>query len=55
MKGVTLGTSGKLVLDYQLNLADGLALEANLDLSVNPDNLLEVKSVNAGLGLVGHF
>jgi hypothetical protein len=55
MKGVTFGTRGKLVLDYQLNLADGLALEANLDLSVNPDNLLEVKNVNAGLGLVGHF
>ena len=55
MKGVTFGTSGKLVLDYQLNLADGLALEANLDLSANPDNLLEVKSVNAGLGLVGRF
>jgi hypothetical protein len=55
MKGVTLGASGKLVLDYQLNLADGLALEANLDLSVNPDNLLEVKNVNAGLGLVGRF
>ena len=55
MKGVTFVTSGELVLDYQLNLADGLTLEANLDLAVNPENLLEVKSVNAGLGLVGRF
>lgn len=54
-KGVNFATSGELVLDYQIQLADGIALEGNLDLMVNPDNFSQVRGVNVGLGVVGHF
>ena len=30
-------------------------LETSLDLAVDPDDFSDVKKVEAGLGLVGHF
>ena len=54
-KGVNFATEGELVLDYQIQMADGVYLEGNLDLMVNPDDVSQVRRVNVGLGVVGHF
>jgi len=54
-KGVNFLRTGALVIDYQLDLGGDVKLETAIDLAVNPNDYTEVKSVNAGVSLVGHF
>jgi hypothetical protein len=54
-KGLTFASEGKLVIDYQLDVGGGLKLETSIDLAVNPKDFSQVRNVDVGLGLVGHF
>ncbi len=54
-KGLNFLATGELVIDYQFDLGSDLKLEAGIDLAVNPDDLTDVKRVNAGVSLVGRF
>jgi hypothetical protein len=54
-KGVTFATEGELILDYQIDIGEGLKLETSIDLAVDPDDYSNVRKVDVGLGLVGHF
>jgi hypothetical protein len=54
-KGVNFLASGELGIDYQFDLGSDLKLETGIDLAVNPDDYTDVKSVDAGVSLVGHF
>ncbi len=47
--------SGKLELDYQLPLGKGVNLDLKLDLNADPKNLGDIKGVDAGVGISGHF
>ena len=47
--------SGKLELDLPITLGRGLQLNLNLDLNADPNNLTNIKSVNTGIGISGHF
>jgi hypothetical protein len=54
-KGVSFLTSGELVIDYQFDLGRGVKLEAALDLAVDPEDFSNVRRVDTGLSVVGHF
>ena len=54
-KGYTYAADGVLELDYQLDLTDNVKLETNLNLTAAPDDLTEIRAVDVGLGVVGHF
>jgi len=54
-KGVNFLATGELVIDYQFDLGRDLRLETGIDLAVNPDDFTDVKRVDAGIGVVGHF
>jgi hypothetical protein len=54
-KGVNFLTSGELVIDYQFDLGRGVKLEAALDLAVDPEDFSNVRRVDTGLSVVGHF
>lgn len=54
-KGVNFLTTGELVIDYQFDLGRDLKLETGIDLAVNPNDYTDVKRVDAGVSLVGHF
>jgi len=54
-KGVKFLATGELVADFQFDLGRNLTLEAGVDLTVNPDDFSDVKKVEAGISLVGHF
>ncbi len=47
--------SGKLELDLPIPLGKGLNLDLKLDLNADPNNLTNVKDVNTGIGISGHF
>ena len=47
--------NGELLLDYQIELSDGVNLDLNFDLNVNPDDLSDVREVRTGIGISGHF
>ena len=55
LKSFGLLKSGKLEIDYQYNLGKDLNLDFKLDLNADPNNLSNVKGVDAGIGISGHF
>jgi hypothetical protein len=54
-KGLNFVKTGEVVLDFQFDIGQGLKLETNLKLGVNPDDYSQVQKAEAGVGLVGHF
>ena len=47
--------NGKLELDVPIPLGKGINLDLKLDLNADPNNLTNVKNVNTGIGISGHF
>jgi hypothetical protein len=54
-KGLNFLATGELVVDLQFDLGEDLRLETGIDLAVNPDDVTDVKRVDVGIGVVGHF
>jgi hypothetical protein len=54
-KGFNFVREGELVLDFQFDIGHGLKLETNLNLAVNPENYRDIRSAEAGVGVIGHF
>ncbi|MEM1408022.1 MAG: hypothetical protein AAGG59_14675 [Bacteroidota bacterium] len=55
LKAMDFFNNGELILDIQMELLDNVNLDLSLDLYTNPDNPLEVRGVQTGLGISGHF
>ena len=55
LKAFDLFSNGELLLDYQINLTDDVNLDLRLDLHANPDDLLDIRDFNTGVGISGHF
>lgn len=55
LKSYEFFKSGKLELDLPIPLGKDLNLNLRLDLNADPNNLTNVKDVNTGIGISGHF
>ncbi len=55
VKRLTFAKTGEAVLDFQFELGRGLKLETNFDLGGNPNVVTQVRKVDVGPGVVGHF
>ena len=55
LKSYEFFKNGKLELDVPIPLGKGLNLNLRLDLNADPNNLTNVKGVNTGIGISGHF
>lgn len=55
LKSYEFFKSGKLELDVPIPLGKDLNLNLRLDLNADPNNLTNVKDVNTGIGISGHF
>ena len=55
LKSYEFFKSGKLELDVPIPLGKDLNLNLKLDLNADPNNLTNVKDVNTGIGISGHF
>jgi hypothetical protein len=55
LKSYGLFKNGKLELDIPIPLGKDLNLDLKLDLNTDPNNLTNIKGVNTGIGIRGHF
>lgn len=55
MKSYEFYKNGKLQLDIPIPLGKGIKLDFNLDLNTDPNDLKNIKSINTGIGISGHF
>ncbi len=55
LKSYEFFKNGKLELDLPIPLGKGVNLDLKLDLNADPNNLTNVKGVNTGIGISGHF
>ena len=55
LKSFEFFKNGKLELDLPIPLGNDLNLDLKLDLNADPNNLANVKGVNTGIGISGHF
>jgi hypothetical protein len=47
--------NGKLELDGSIPLGRGVSLNIKFDLNTDPNNRTQLKEVNTGVGISGHF
>lgn len=55
LKAVDFFNNGLFTFDYQIRLGDDVNLDLFFDLQSDPDNLQDVRRVDTGLGISGHF
>ena len=55
LKSYEFFKNGKLELDLPIPLGKGVNLDLKLDLNADPNNLSNIKQVNTGIGVSGHF
>ncbi len=55
LKSYEFFKNGKLELDLPIPLGKGVSLDLKLDLNADPNNLSNIKQVDTGIGISGHF
>lgn len=55
LKSYNFFKNGVLELDVPIPLGRGVNLDLQLDLNADPNNLTNIRGVNAGVGISGHF
>ena len=54
-KGLTFLRAGELILDFQVDIGRGVKFETNIDLSVNPKDVTDVRKGRVNFGFVRRF
>jgi uncharacterized protein DUF4157 len=54
-KGLTFLRAGELTLDFQVDIGRGVKFETNIDLSVNPQDVTDVRKGRVNFGFVRRF